>query len=176
MKKNMLIPAMALPIKPTEDIDTQRMPVAIIKDPTTPIPPALTKPFFSGQMPLPPSTNMAYKIGYVGGHPRIIPTVALEIFKADAAFTLANSRYSTLDNAVVEAIRTARIKTPLSVSIRAYFSTEWKRDLDGVVKFAIDAAFAYLHINDNQVVRLDTEKLVDPDAPRVEIEICCVAR
>ncbi len=54
--------------------------------------------------------------------------------------------------------------------------TEWKRDLDGVFKFAIDAAFNKMGLNDNLVVSIEAEKLVDASDPRVEIEVRCVVR
>src|SRR6266704_2237731 len=41
-------------------------------------------------------------------------------------------------------------------------------------KDAVDAAFDRIDINDNQIVKLEAEKLVDMVEPRVEIEISCL--
>lgn len=176
MKKNMIVPAMALPVKPTEDIDTAIIPAIVVPNPITPIPPALIKPFFTGRMPLPPSVNGAYKIGYIGNHPRIISTPALEQFKQEAMVTLARDSRSFTDFAVLEALRSARIKTPLDVKLLVYYTSEWKRDLDGPEKYAVDAAFDFLGLDDRLVVHKESWKYVDAVDPRVEIEIRCFPR
>ena len=131
------------------------------------------KPFFSGKMPLPPSTNQAYKVVYSKTHMRVGPSIDLTIFKDGAAMMLSQAYH---DWSLINAIRESRRKVPLAVKIQAYFATEWKRDLDGIVKFAMDAAFDRIALNDNLVVRIDVEKLVDPMEPRIEIEIRCVVR
>lgn len=135
-----------------------------------PTPSPSLQPFFSGKMPLPPSVNAAYKLIKSRDGMRIGPTPALMQFKADAALLLTNA-YA--DWSLINAIRDAHRKTPLSVTIRVYFSTEWKRDLDGAIKYVIDAAFERIRLNDNLVVRVEAEKSVDPLEPRVEIDIAC---
>jgi Holliday junction resolvase RusA-like endonuclease len=72
---------------------------------------------------------------------------------------------------VLSALRASPRKTPLSVSCVAYFASEWRRDLDGIIKHAVDATFAFLHLNDNQVVKLEAEKLVDAKDPHIEIAV-----
>lgn len=128
---------------------------------------------FSGRMLLPPSTNQAYKIIYTSDGCRIGPTQALEQFKSAAGLML-NQAYC--DRNLVQAIQASKRKVPLEVKLQAYLPTAWKRDLDGVLKFAIDAAFEQLGLNDNLVVRIEAEKFVDAAEPRVEIEIRCVVR
>ncbi len=137
-------------------------------------------PFFRGKMPLPPSVDNAYKIITIrtknGPITTLGATPALDQFKIGAAWMLTQA-YA--DWSVIEAIKNNKIrskKTPLAVHITVYFSTEWKRDLDGVFKFAIDAAFNKMGLNDNLVVSIEAEKLVDASDPRVEIEVRCVVR
>lgn len=158
-------------------IDTPTEPTKIltIVPPTAPA----QKPFFSGRMPIPPSVNMAYQIirdrdshERVRGM-RIGPTPALDQFKRDASLMLTQAYH---DWSLINAIRESKRKVPLAVKIEVYFATEWRRDLDGVIKYAIDAAFERMQINDNQVVEIQAEKLVDVVEPRVEIEISVVVR
>ncbi len=136
-------------------------------------------PFFRGKMPLPPSVDNAYKIITIrtknGPITTLGATPALEQFKIGAAWMLTQA-YA--DWSVIDAIKSSknRFKVPLAVSMHVYFSTEWKRDLDGVFKFAIDAAFNKMGLNDNLVVSIEAEKLVDASDPRVEIEVRCVVR
>ena len=134
-------------------------------------------PIFTGQMPLPPSTNSAYMVGKIhtekGDVYRIIPSPALEQFKSEAAFKLSQAHH---DYATINAIRESKRKVPLAVVLRAYFATEWKRDLDGVIKFSIDAAFTRMQLNDNLIIQLEAHKFVDPQEPRVEIDVRCVVR
>lgn len=131
------------------------------------------KPFFSGSMPVPPSTNHAYMIVRTKSGSRVGPTDQLTVFKEGAALMLSQAYH---DWSLINAIRTSKRKVPLSVKIDAYFSSEWKRDLDGIIKFSTDAAFERIQLNDNQVVSVQAEKHVAVDEPRVEIEISVVVR
>jgi Holliday junction resolvase RusA-like endonuclease len=152
----------------------------------TPIPPITTenttiprpnqtqiRPFFHGVMPLPPSVNASYKprAGRSEGQGGIAATKALEQFKRDAQLMLSQAEH---DWSVINAIRDAKRKVALKVTIRLYFATEWKRDLDGGLKAVIDAAFARMQLDDRLVVAIDAEKLVDPIDPRAEIDVRCV--
>ncbi len=140
--------------------------------------------FFQGTMPLPPGINQSYKIVEIetrdyGPIKRLGDSAVSEQFKADAALMLSQAY---CDWPLVVAIRESKKKVPLIVEIKVYFPTMWKRDLDGVEKHAMDAAFARINkdvvkpgllLNDNQVVRKITDKFVDSQDPRLEIEISC---
>lgn len=132
-------------------------------------------PFFIGSMWLPPSVNGSYQIIKASnGHATIGATPELEQFKEAAALTLTRA---TCDQAALQTILAAKAKhkhIPLAVHLDAYFSTMWKRDLDGVFKAAIDAAFTSLGLNDNLMVRFSSDKLVDASNPRVEIFIALI--
>ncbi len=97
-----------------------------------------TQPFFRGTMPVPPSVNMAYKLIHTKDSMRVGPTVTLKNFKDDAALMLSQAYH---DYALINGIRASKYKVPLHVVLRVYFPTEWKRDLDGIIKYAVDAAF-----------------------------------
>lgn len=171
-------PALSLPDK--NDIETQDtaiIPAIVFNGPMTPIPPVpKTWPFFRGVMPLPPSVNHMYRVGRVRERACIIPAPELERFKRDAAILMARSSRSYVDWRVVEAVRTGRQKTPLAVKLDAYFPTEWKRDLDNVIKPAIDAAYEFLSLNDNLNLDIHARKFVDAEDPRIEIEVRCLTR
>lgn len=151
----MIAPFFSLPIKHLADQDTQAIPAV--------------QPLFQGRLPLPPSVNQAYKIGTIGGHSRIIASSELEAFKLEASVSLFKT--ARIDWKAVERVRTARQKTALRAEIQVYFPTQWKRDLDGPLKFVIDAVFDYLKLNDNRLTKLNAEKLVDACQPRVELSL-----
>jgi len=129
------------------------------------------QPFFSGVMPLPPSINDAYQIITYKGGKRIGPSSDLQQFKNDAALMLTQAEANW---SLINAIRDSKRKVPLAVEIRVYFRSQWKQDLDDVLKFIIDAAFTRIQLNDNQVIELHSIKEVDPIEPRATIEIKCV--
>jgi len=150
-----------------------------MQSPITTIP--MTEPFFTGVMPLPPSINGSYKPrgGRDTHESAIAGTPELTQFKADAALMLSNQDTTTTDWTILNKLREAnakRCQSPLAVTLRFYFSTEWKRDLDGPIKAAIDAAFAKLELDDRLVVDIQAKKLVDPVEPRCEIDVRCVLR
>jgi len=137
-----------------------------------------TSPFFRGMMPLPPSVNGSYKPrGYKQANQSgIAGTPELSQFKRDAALLLSQAEH---DWVIINKLRennAKRAMTPLAVVLRFFFPTEWKRDLDGPMKAAIDAAFARLELDDRLVVSIQAEKLVDALNPRCEIEVRCVVR
>lgn len=134
-----------------------------------------TAPFFRGRIIVPPGVNASYKIiEYVDEERRlrrrIGPTPELEQFKQDAGWLLKQSR---VDWDIVRAIKSARAHTPLAADLRFFFSTRWRRDIDGGVKAALDAAFAHLGLDDRLVVDLHVSKQVDALDPRVELEVSC---
>jgi hypothetical protein len=89
--------------------------------------------FFKGRLPVPPGVNGSYRIVYVGRHPRIADTPKAAAFKEEAALCLSQQR-DLVRWDVVENIRTyaeVKVYIPLSVEIKYFFPTMWKRDLDG---------------------------------------------
>jgi crossover junction endodeoxyribonuclease RusA len=60
---------------------------------------------------------------------------------------------------------------PLALSIRFYFTSSLRRDVDGGLKIAQDALCEGLGINDNRIVETHLYKHVDKDTPRIEVAL-----
>ena len=72
-----------------------------------------------------------------------------------------------LDKEALEALRSSY----LALSFDFYFKTTLRRDLDGGLKIAQDAICRAFGINDNRVVQAVLNKRIDPEHPRLEVEI-----
>lgn len=83
---------------------------------------------------------------------------------------------------VISEFSSGENKVPLVADIKFYFRTLWLRDLDGCEKHIIDAAGKFLKlgnvpINDNTIVKKQTEKFADALNPRCEISLSvCLER
>lgn len=60
---------------------------------------------------------------------------------------------------------------PLALSIRFYFTSALRRDVDGGLKIAQDALCEGLGINDNRIVETHLYKHVDKANPRIEVSL-----
>jgi crossover junction endodeoxyribonuclease RusA len=56
----------------------------------------------------------------------------------------------------------------LNLSIRFYFKTALRRDLDGGLKIAQDAICQAISLNDNRITEIHLHKDLDPTRPRME--------
>lgn len=63
---------------------------------------------------------------------------------------------------------------PLALSIRFFFATALRRDLDGGLKIAQDAVCEGLGVNDNRITETHLYKHVDKTNPRIEVSLCCL--
>lgn len=128
--------------------------------------------FYSATLPLPPGINKSYqRVSYVKNGKEIralAATAELKQFKKDAAL-IATQGFHEWE--LIDAVRSANPRTPLTVSIIFYYETMWKQDVDGGIKAVQDVVFKHLGLNDNLVKRLIVEKDVDREAPRADIEI-----
>ena len=59
----------------------------------------------------------------------------------------------------------------LALSIRFYFTSALRRDVDGGLKIAQDALCEGLGINDNRIVETHLYKHIDRDNPRIEVSL-----
>ena len=59
----------------------------------------------------------------------------------------------------------------LALSIRFYFTSALRRDVDGGLKIAQDALCEGLGINDNRIVETHLYKHIDRDNPRIEVRL-----
>ncbi|MGC4098648.1 MAG: RusA family crossover junction endodeoxyribonuclease [Nitrospira sp.] len=60
---------------------------------------------------------------------------------------------------------------PLALSIRFFFASALRRDLDGGLKIAQDAICEGLGLNDNRISETHLYKQVDKSAPRIEVSL-----
>ncbi len=63
---------------------------------------------------------------------------------------------------------------PLVISIRFFFASSLRRDLDGGLKIAQDAVCESLDINDNRIVETHLYKHVDKANPRIELTLSTI--
>jgi crossover junction endodeoxyribonuclease RusA len=59
----------------------------------------------------------------------------------------------------------------LALSIRFYFTSALRRDVDGGLKIAQDALCEGLGINDNRIVETHLYKHIDKYNPRIEVQL-----
>lgn len=64
---------------------------------------------------------------------------------------------------------------PLVLSIRFFFATALRRDLDGGLKIAQDAVCEGLGVNDNRIIETHLYKHVDKTNPRIEVSLSCLS-
>lgn len=148
----------------------------LMYSPTLVKPQGYSTPFFQANLPLPPSVNNAHipSTKYVNGRrvSTIIPTPELVAFKQSAAYLLPSS--SWIEDALLNAIRISKVKTPLSVHFNFYLVKRWTSgDVDNRIKYAQDVCFAYLGLNDNMVDCVSARRYLDVENPRCEVEISC---
>ncbi len=115
-------------------------------------------------LPVPPSVNHQYAT--VNGR-RLISSAG-RAYKAHVGqlvwLKLAQSTHRTA--------LLARLQSEwLSLSIRFYFTSALRRDVDGGLKIAQDALCEGLGINDNRIVETHLYKHVDKDNPRIEVQL-----
>ena len=72
-------------------------------------------------------------------------------------------------------LRSALQSATLALSIRFYFTSALRRDVDGGLKIAQDALCQGLGINDNRIVETHLYKHVDKTNPRIEVNLTTTA-
>lgn len=63
------------------------------------------------------------------------------------------------------------ITEPIAVSIRYYFATKRKRDLDNQNKLVLDALSGIVYADDSQIDELHLYRRFDKENPRIEIVV-----
>jgi crossover junction endodeoxyribonuclease RusA len=127
-------------------------------------PPIITADTFTVTLPVPPSINHQYAT--VNG--RRLLSSAGRAYKTQVgqqvclALAQSASRISLKD----------RLESgPLALSIRFFFASALRRDLDGGLKIAQDAVCEGLGLNDNRIVETHLYKHVDRTDPRIEVSL-----
>jgi len=69
-----------------------------------------------------------------------------------------------------------RLRTePLALSIRFYFTSPLRRDVDGGLKIAQDALCEGIGLNDNRIIETHLYKDLDRTNPRIEVSLSLAA-
>ncbi|MGQ0812630.1 MAG: RusA family crossover junction endodeoxyribonuclease [Nitrospiraceae bacterium] len=113
-------------------------------------------------LPVPPSVNHQYAT--VNG--RRLLSAAGRNYKSQVGHHIVLALARTLHR---EAFHKTLRSDVLALSIRFYFTSRLRRDVDGGLKIAQDALCEGLGINDNRIVETHLYKDLDKQCPRIEI-------
>jgi len=115
-------------------------------------------------LPVPPSVNHQYAT--VNGR-RVISSAG-RAYKAQVGQLV----WLKLAQSTHHAALLARLQSEwLVLSIRFYFTSALRRDVDGGLKIAQDALCEGLGINDNRIVETHLYKHIDKDNPRIDVRL-----
>ncbi len=115
-------------------------------------------------LPVPPSVNHQYAT--VNGR-RLISSAG-RAYKAQVGQLV----WLKLAQSTHRAALLTRLQSEwLALSIRFYFTSALRRDVDGGLKIAQDALCEGLGINDNRIVETHLYKHIDKDNPRIEVRL-----
>ncbi|OQW34676.1 MAG: hypothetical protein A4E19_17290 [Nitrospira sp. SG-bin1] len=127
-------------------------------------PPVVTSDAFTVTLPVPPSINHQYAT--VNG--RRVLSSAGRAYKT----CVGQQVWLELARSPARVFLRDRLQSgPLSLSIRFFFASALRRDLDGGLKIAQDALCEGLGLNDNRIVETHLYKQVDKTAPRIEVSL-----
>ncbi len=115
-------------------------------------------------LPVPPSVNHQYAT--VNG--RRLLSAAGRAYKAQVGQVV----WLKLTQSPHRAALLAGLQSEwLALSIRFYFTSGLRRDVDGGLKIAQDALCDGLGLNDNRIVETHLYKHIDKDNPRIEVHL-----
>lgn len=123
------------------------------------------------RLPLPPSTNALYRTVRAPAHGRTgtrrVSSTAARSFRQSALATLDLLEGSERHHTTLEVARAAY----WGIAFDVYLASPRRRDLDDVLKIAIDVICEGLRLADNRLVDLHASKYLDPLDPRLEVEL-----
>ncbi len=123
------------------------------------------------RLPLPPSTNALYSTIRRGSRgstgTRRVSSASARDFRRAALPALDLLDGSGAYDATLHLARTAY----WSIALAVYFASPHRRDLDDVLKIAIDVICEGLRLADNRLVDLHASKYLAPLDPHVDVEI-----
>jgi len=135
---------------------------------STPTAVLVTKDQLSLTLPIPPSINKHYAT--VNG--RRLLSSAGRAYKAQ----VGRQVWLALAQSPVRISLMERLQSgPLAFSVRFFFTTALRRDLDSGLKITQDAICEGLGVNDNRIVETHLYKTVDRMNPRVEVSLSLAA-
>ena len=115
-------------------------------------------------LPVPPSINHQYAT--VNGR-RVLSSKGRR-YKAGVAQQILAALMSSSQR--MELLKNLRTHT-LQLSVRFFFTSALRRDIDGGLKIAQDAVCDALEINDNRIIEIHLYKAIDADCPRMECSL-----
>jgi len=115
-------------------------------------------------LPVPPSINHQYAT--VNGR-RVLSSMGRRYKASVAQHILAALMRSSQRKDLLNNLRTHS----LEFSIRFFFTSALRRDIDGGLKIAQDAICNALEINDNRIVEIHLYKTIDAVCPRMECSL-----
>jgi crossover junction endodeoxyribonuclease RusA len=128
------------------------------------LPSIVTQDGLTVTLPIPPSINHQYAT--VNG--RRVLSSAGRAYKTQVGqhvwVTLTRSPFKIT-------LRDRLLCEPLVISIKFFFASSLRRDLDGGLKITQDAVCEGLRINDNRIVETHLYKYVDKASPRIELSL-----
>ena len=141
----------------------QRMAPISRMPPPPPVPHRATESHaVSLTLPVPPSVNHQYAT--VNG--RRLLSSAGRAYKSQVGQLV----WLKVAQSTHRAALLARLQSEwLALSIRFYFTSALRRDVDGGLKIAQDALCEGLGINDNRIIETHLYKHIDKDNPRIEV-------
>lgn len=123
------------------------------------------------RLPLPPSTNALYRTVRGAGKgatgTRRVSSPAARSFRRAALPALDLVEGSGAQAATLRLAREAY----WGIAVAVYFASPRRRDLDDVLKIAIDVICEGLRLADNRLVDLHASKYLAPLDPRIEVEL-----
>jgi crossover junction endodeoxyribonuclease RusA len=120
-------------------------------------------------LPVPPSINHQYAT--VNGR-RILSSKGRR-YKANVAQQILATLTSSPER--VDLLKNLRTHS-LIFTVRFFFTSALRRDIDGGLKIAQDAICDALEINDNRIVEIHLYKSTDADCPRMECSLMVTPR
>ncbi len=118
-------------------------------------------------LPIPPSINHQYAT--VNG--RRVLSSAGRAYKAQVG---QHVWFALIRSPLKITLRDRLLSEPLVISIRFFFASSLRRDLDGGLKITQDAVCEGLGINDNRIVETHLYKHVDKASPRIELSLSTI--
>jgi len=119
------------------------------------------------ELPLPPSVNNQYA---TVGNRRVLSREARGFRRSVASIVRDGFSQGRVSQGWIEAAK----GRPLACDIIFFFTTPYRRDLDGGLKIALDALLEALDLDDRYVVSITLTKQIDPLKPRSEIELAAI--
>ena len=127
-------------------------------------PPLVTSDALTVSLPVPPSINHQYAT--VNG--RRVLSSSGRAYKMQ----VGQQVWLALAQSPARLLLQDRLQSgPLVISIRFFFASSLRRDLDGGLKITQDAVCQGLGINDNRIVETHLYKHVDKANPRIELSL-----